>query len=196
MKEGLFSKLCAYIALLLSITMFVLWCCNSGGFKAVNLDSFVGVIVALLAIIVTIVLGWQIYNAIDLRQKIKELDIIKIQFNNQQNKIEELSIQTIHRLNLTWGDISTSQREYQTAFRYYIIALNHSLLLNEPLNIDVIQSAMSFVASQLQKGNKLDEKSYLDVLNTDKAIKRLTKYQLIKNWYEPLYKKFIDNVNK
>ena len=54
------------VALILVAIMFVLWCCNAGGFSAVSLDTFVGVIVALLAIIVTIVLGWQIFNIFEL----------------------------------------------------------------------------------------------------------------------------------
>ena len=61
-----FSDICAYLALLFSVVTILLWICNVGGFTVVSLDTFVGVIVALLAIIVTFVIGWQIYNAIDI----------------------------------------------------------------------------------------------------------------------------------
>ena len=60
-----FSDICAYMALLFSVVTIVLWICNVGGFTVVSLDSFVGVIVALLAIIVTFVTGWQIYNRVE-----------------------------------------------------------------------------------------------------------------------------------
>ena len=51
------TEVCAYSAFGLSVTMFALWTCNAGVFSVVNLDSFVGVIVGLLAIIVTFAIG-------------------------------------------------------------------------------------------------------------------------------------------
>ena len=72
-KKNSFAHICAYLSLAISITMLVLWCCNVGGFTVVNLDSFVGVIVALLAIVVTLAIGWQIFNSIEIRNKIESL---------------------------------------------------------------------------------------------------------------------------
>ena len=72
MKKWSFAHICAFLSLAISVTMLVLWCCNVGGFTVVSLDSFVGVIVALLAIVVTLAVGWQIYNRIDFKNRIKE----------------------------------------------------------------------------------------------------------------------------
>ena len=91
-----FGIICSSIALLLSIVLIVLWCFNAGGFTVVTLDSFVAVIVSLLAVIVTFVLGWQIYNTIELKEKIKELENLKGQFAAQNETINNLTIKTRH----------------------------------------------------------------------------------------------------
>ena len=49
-------------SILTVVAMIAMWIWESRKICVVELDSFVGVIVALLAIIVTIVLGWQIFN--------------------------------------------------------------------------------------------------------------------------------------
>lgn len=89
MKKISFANICACASLFISMVLLVLWCCNVGGFTVVSLDSFVGVIVALLAIIVTLAVAWQIYNAIDIRNKIDELKnwktILKIKRNRLNN---------------------------------------------------------------------------------------------------------------
>ena len=74
MKKWSLAHICAYLSLAISVTLLVLWCCDVGGFTVVSLDSFVGVIVALLAIIVTLAIGWQIYNSIELNERIKKLN--------------------------------------------------------------------------------------------------------------------------
>ena len=86
------------VTLILVAIMFVLWCCNAGGFSAVSLDTFVGVIVALLAIIVTIAIGWQIWAAMDLKSniakldsRIQEIENLKKQFGQQPCRHDPIS---------------------------------------------------------------------------------------------------------
>lgn len=88
MRKCSFAHICAYLSLAISITMLALWCCNVGGFEVVSLDSFVGVIVTLLvtllAIIVAVAIGYQIYNGIEVKNKIEELNILKEKINKQE----------------------------------------------------------------------------------------------------------------
>lgn len=195
MKKGSFSGPCAYVALVISLVLLSLWCCNAGGFSVVNLDSFVGVIVALLAIMITIVLGWQIFNSIELKQKIQELDKIKKQFQEQQDTVNQLSIQTYHRMNATWGDISNDRKNYVNAFSYYLVALKYSLSLNEPLNITSLKMRLEFTSKNIKKGMNQDQDLYQSVINNDQEIRNSSNYQYIENWYEPMINKSIDNIN-
>lgn len=196
MKNNTFSKLCGYAGFALSIVLIILWCCNTGGFSVVNLDSFVGAIVALLAILITIVLGWQIYNAIEMKQKIHELEILKNQFAEQKETVEQLANKTRHCILLTWGDDAADNDENEESFRYYIAALKFSMMLKKPLNIDVIQRQLNTVANRIKKGASHQKEFYQEVLNDNRIIRNMPNYVYIKTWYEPLFDIYISNVNK
>lgn len=195
MSKNMFSKLCGYVGCALSIVLIVLWCCNAGGFSVINLDSFVGVIVALLAVLITIVLGWQIYNAIEMKQKINELETLKNQFADQKETLEQLSHKTKHGVLLTWGSDSARANHFPAAFRYYVSSLKYSMLLKEPLNIDVIQRDLVLISQKIKKGDNLKKEIFDYVINEDKEIRSLPNYIYIKSWYEPSFEKFISNVN-
>jgi len=69
------------IALIGVISVWVLWFCDSLKLSVIGLDTFIGVIVALLALIFTVTVGYQIINAIELKGKIAELE-------QRQNRID------------------------------------------------------------------------------------------------------------
>ena len=181
-------------AIAFSGVMFIMWCCNAGGFSAVSLDTFVGVIVALLAIIVTFVLGWQIFNIFELKNKIDEVNELKSQFEKQNACIDELSIKTEHRLFLTWGDIAFELNQYDNAVYYYIISLSHSLKLHDPINvpklITVLQAGCGLISAKV----KLDTKSKENLCAANKSILESPYFCCIKDNYERIYSQYIQNV--
>ncbi len=88
MKNFNRAHICAYVSLTISVILITLWICNAGGFTVVSLDSFVGIIVALLGIIVTFAVAWNIYNGIDLRDEVKEVkDEFKVEVEKDENRI-------------------------------------------------------------------------------------------------------------
>ena len=52
------------------ITCVTIWACKNLELKAISLEVFIGVIVALLAVIVTFVVAWQINNTLEINNKI------------------------------------------------------------------------------------------------------------------------------
>ena len=104
MNKWSLAHICAYISLGISITLLVLWCCNVGGFTVVNLDSFVGVIVALLAIVVTLAVGWQIYNSFEIKGKIEELSALKEIINVQEKTIKQETGKSQHLISYILGN--------------------------------------------------------------------------------------------
>ena len=127
------------------ITLILLWVCNVWKFSVIGIETFIGVIVALLAIIVTFVVGWQIYSTLDLKSiikeydvRIKEVEVLKKQFMYQQDKIEQLTFMNKHITGLTWGKTAIKEEKWTAAFRYLIISLHSSLLLKSSINIDSI----------------------------------------------------------
>lgn len=107
--------------------------------SVVSLDTFIGVIVALLAIIFTVIVGWQIINAIEMRDRMAELEK---QHNNlvENERIlaENDRLHTKEAYNLQsglCGEIAESYRtkgQYIEAFTFYHAALYFAILSERP----------------------------------------------------------------
>lgn len=131
-----------------------------------------------------------------MKQKIHELEILKNQFAEQKETVEQLANKTRHCILLTWGDDAADNDENEESFRYYIAALKFSMMLKNPLNIDVIQRQLNTVANRIKKGASHQKEFYQEVLNDNRIIRNMPNYVYIKTWYEPLFDIYISNVNK
>ena len=182
------------IALIFVAIMFVLWCCNVGGFSTVNLDTFVGVIVALLAIIVTIAIGWQIFNIFELKNKIEEVNELKKQFGEQQKYIEQLTLKNQHVTGYTWGKSCVKEEDWFHAFRFLLISLHASLQLEIPANIGMIFKHLRTVSTNIKLHTKCSEKRYQEVIATDENIRSLHNFPIIEDEYLKLYNKIFAKI--
>jgi hypothetical protein len=189
------------VALILVAIMFVLWCCNAGGFSAVSLDTFVGVIVALLAIIVTIAIGWQIWAAMDLKSniakldsRIREIENLKKQFGQQQEKIEQLSLKNQHLMGYTWGKSAYKEGKWILAFRFFILSLSSSLQLKSPMNVEGILSHIDEISKKTQTRMKLERKLYAEIVDADKKIRSLNNFSLIEARYKTSYDSILSKI--
>ena len=172
--------------------MIVLWCCNAGGFKVVSLDSFVGVIVALLAIVVTLVLGWQIYNALELKAKIEELDNLKKKLDRQEKEITEQSNYAYHLIFGSLANIEMYNKNYARAFLYLTTSLDTTMSSDNPINVDAILERMEISASEIKQGTLCTDIN--DIHNSDNNIRGSKLYDMIKPRYEKIYNDFISKV--
>lgn len=91
MKKENLSILFSLIALVGVVTVWGLWICNTLRLSVVSLDSFIGVMITLLGILVTFAIGWQIINALEIKAKLKEIEIIKMNLSKQQEDFVEFS---------------------------------------------------------------------------------------------------------
>ena len=112
MKEKL-SLILSAISLVGVLSVWVLWMCESIEFSVVSLDSFVGVIVALLAIIVTVAIGYQIINAIEVKEEIKLLKERQIVFSENEQRFIKMAN------NLQAGNSSTTSQLYAAKGEYF-----------------------------------------------------------------------------
>ena len=181
------------ISLLIVIAIVCLWMFKSREIAVVTLDTFIGVIVALLAIIVTIVLGWQIFNIFELRQKIEEVNNLKSQFNKQSEKIEKLSLSTDHAMYLTWGDNEIYKENDLLATYYYIISLKHALAMEYTINIPKIKKSLMSCKTKIKEKRKISSSIIAKIENADKEIRESTAYCCIKDFYDEIYKNFIEH---
>lgn len=193
-KKWSLAHLFAYLSFALSITIMVLWCCNVGGFSVVSLDSFVGVVVALLAIVVTLAIAWQIFNSIEIKTKIEELNALKTRLNAQ----EEDSKTQVYRLNsLVFASLAENElntNNYTVAFSYLMTSLETSMALNEPTNIETIFNRMEYAVSRIKTGTLY--KDMENIRNSDSEIRGTLCYDMIKKRYEKVYNDFISKVKE
>ena len=194
-KKVNWSIVLSIVALIFVAIMFVLWCCNVGGFSAVNLDTFVGVIVALLAIIVTLVLGWQIFNIFELKNKIDEVNELKKQFKEQQNNIQQLTLKNKHVTGFTWGKSAIKEQNWCVAFRYFILSLSASLQLDSPINVEPILGFISEISNNLRPHTKYAKEYYQEIVDADKEIRSLRIFSLIEGKYKESYDKIIAKID-
>lgn len=61
------------LSLVISTTVCLLWICRCWKLCIIGLDAFVGVIVTVLALLFTVVIGFQIINTLDVNKKISDL---------------------------------------------------------------------------------------------------------------------------
>lgn len=194
MKKWSLAHFCGYLSLAISITLLVLWCCNVGGFTVVSLDSFVGVIVALLAIVVTIAIGWQIFNVVDINDKIKKLYILEEKFNKQEKTINQQTKETKHLIMLIYGIEANKEGHSIEAFRYLMASLVCSMLLDKPINAENILNKMKSITNQIKNESVYNHSRIKEIQEYDKKIKASPCYDIIKSRYEDIYKEFNSKV--
>lgn len=193
-KKWSFAHFCAYISLALSFTMLVLWCCNAGGLTVVSLDSFVGVIVALLAIVVTLAIAWQIYNSVDLKAKIEELSILKTKFNKQEKRFEQLNFKSQHLIAMLYGDDAVDRGNDKEAFYFYMHSLQCTMQLNEPINYDNLLVFLKHSVNNMKKGDSLEPDKLNQIRKWDERIRKQPNYHFIKDKYAPVYDNFLSKL--
>lgn len=184
------------VSLIIVVAIIGLWIFKSQEIAVITLDTYVGVIVALLAIIVTIVLGWQIFNIFELRQKMEEMNELKSQFNEQSKKIKKLSLRVEHVMNLTWGDNEMSNKNYGLATYYYIKSLSLALAMDFTMNIPKIKSALKSCKDEMNKTKKKSKISPLIMTKIEcanKEIRGYAAYCCMKDFYDDIYENFIEH---
>lgn len=181
-------------AIILSVVMLIIWCCNAEGFEVVELDTFVGVIVALLAIIVTIVLGWQIINTMEIKSKIEYLNELDNKIKEQQKKHKETTTVIGHLLDLTWAEQSINNSEYGLAFPYCVRSLRKSMQLTKCQNVNKLLQFMEISASEIHNNYIINNESIEEMKQDDRIIREQNNFNLIKDKYEESYNLFFKKI--
>lgn len=181
------------IAIILWTIMIVMWCCRAGGFSAVNLDTFVGVIVALLAIIVTIAVGWQIYNAIELKNKFAKLDELEDNLKRQQSKFENFADDMICENLLTIAEMRRVIDKYAFAYMYATESLVYGLSANHN-DIDYIVRFLGRCVRLIKSQTNIPQDTYNRIVKADKQIRRSNLFHIIGKTYTQTYNEFMSKV--
>ena len=144
MKEKLILIL-SILSLVGVLSIWGLWMFGTMKLSVVSLDTFIGVIVALLAIIFTIIIGWQIINTIEIRSWMNQLEQKQNTLIENEKKLAENDrLQSLEAYNLhaaicqADADSYVEKKQYVEAFAFYHVALCYAILSGTPNQLNRI----------------------------------------------------------
>ena len=193
MKKQSLSILLSLIALVGTISVWGLWICNTLRLSVVSLDNFIGVMVALLGILVTFAIGWQIVNALEIKVKLKEIDIIKMNLSKQQEDFVEFSNNIKCENLLTVAEIRLDAKGYSEAFMYALEALSYGVYCHVN-NLEYILDTLAICEEKIPKGRKVYKDYYERITMADKKIRSSQNFYAVRLNYTSTYDSFIKKI--
>ena len=179
-----------------------LWLFGTMKLSVISLDTFIGVIVALLAIIFTIIIGWQIVNTIDMRDRMAELE--KRQnalIENERLLAENDKLFQKEAYNLHAGICGESaesyiaKESYAEAFAFYHTALHYAILADQKNQLNrVIQ--LQNLLQLITAGPSINLSSLAIQIKTDmEGIRNTTSYRnCLSEVYEQTMQAFLQKM--
>ncbi len=155
-------------------------------------EGVIGIIVALLSLIVTIILGWQIYTAIDVKEKIAVIDELQ---NNQEHKMEQMYDNTCRAIGCAMAAIMDRDKLYVHSYRWLLSALAHSLQTDKPIDVEKLLCDLNRHVKLIEKGTILEENFLREIEESDKRIRGNSSFSCISSKYEEIQKEFIARIN-
>lgn len=146
------SIILSTISIIGVLSVWGLWIYGSLELAVVSLDTFIGVIVALLAIVFTVIIGFQIVNAIDMREKMSQLEKRQMEIlENERQLAENDRLHVMEAYNLQAGingeiaETYFAKGQYIEAFTFYHAALHHAILANQKNQLNRVNQLQSIV---------------------------------------------------
>lgn len=182
------------IAIVLSLAIILLWITGSIGISIVSSDNFVGVSVALLTIIVTLLVGWQIYNAIEIKEKINTINSLESKLANQAHELEQKFNKSNHNLSYIAAQLAIDRENYIDAYRWLINSLQYSVLLDRPRNIDLIINELTQCVALINKNSPIEIMLMEEIESSHNTIIHTPMFDSFRFYYMPIYKEFKDKI--
>ncbi len=192
------NKVCiilSLVSIVLVLTMLGLWICQVLEFSVVSLDSFVGVMVAIMGLLVTFAVGWQILNALEIKSKLTKIEELKNDIHIQEERIEEVANTAEYDLTLMLAHDYIKQEDYLGAIMPAIRAIHLCLVLKTPRDIHIpLRYAKKSLNTLVlyQKTIPLDISKFIVKFNQN--IQKESKYIYIKGQYEEMILPLIDKL--
>jgi hypothetical protein len=182
------------IAIVISIIIVIVWIVNNFQVTTVHLDSFIGVTVALLALLVTIVLGWQIYNAVNINEKIRSIDTLESRLEYQSHELEQKYNMVCHIQAYNSAQLSIDREDYIDAYRWFQNSLQYSSLLDIPINSEIIIGKMKNCVEHINKNSSINMILWEEIESSHETIIHSPLFTSIRSYYMPIYNKLKSNV--
>lgn len=131
MKENIklnWSFWLSLLAFVISLVALCVFICKVEPYSVVTIDTYIGVIAGFIGIAVTLLVGYQIYNAVDLRQRISAVEKLRESIENQQQQFEVLKNEQYESIEIIQARLfyKTSTMAIDT-FLHFHSAIKYSL---------------------------------------------------------------------
>lgn len=192
----------AIVALSLSIVTIILFLIKVSPNSVIDLGTFVGVIAAFIGICVTLLIGYQIYNAVDIKGRLEQVSILKNDLYSANQKIERLQHELYEAVHIIQSRDSQLRNTYSpNVLLHFMEAIPHSLSLSEKseeygklmdeLEKDMMNILLVSFGSGTQEVYEEGVRMMRELLKDyDFAIRNHPNYHMIKFRYESLWNKF------
>lgn len=188
MKKNI-SIILSILALAIASVLAILLVCRNVTLSSISLDTFVGVMVAMIGILVTFAVGWQIINALEIKGKLAEIEKLKADINDQREQMHELAESTKHDSMLVRAQAFYRDGDFINATICSMDSLLHCLPLKVPSNIHLVLHTTEAFMMGINKFATVEEKN--EILRLDEAIRSADNYIFISENYDHIWRKFI-----
>lgn len=188
MKKNL-SIIFSLIALVGVVVLAVVMACLNVSLSNVSLDTFIGVMVTMIGILVTFAVGWQIINALEIKSKLAEIEKIKADVNTQQSNIDKIVARIAYDAAVNRSYTLHKIGEHIKAFVSTLEAIEYCLLIDEYEDLDILLHNLKAFASHSHT-MCCYESDRESMIKYDDQIKKSSKYLLIKDRYEEAVREY------
>lgn len=174
MKCKEFSVIISIASLVVSLILLVSWCVLSFQFSPLDIASYESTVVSVLGVLITLLLGWNIYTIIDVKQVRQDMleskaqvDSIRIAFDEQTQR--QIALADAHaymnfaEMFLLQGKFVFSYTKFIAAIVCYEKAGEHNLAMHQCARIYHLIRTVRRLIAQKQHDYVLDFDLYHDL---------------------------------
>lgn len=161
------SIFCSFASIIMAIIALAK-CAPSSQLHA----DYIGVIVGILALLVTALVGWQIYNAIGMQEAVKKFDRLQKDFeeSNRLLKLQDQRNITLIEAFALYYEAEKENDSIATKYRIYVEALLSFIQSNVPIGNQYVINARTELHGALdaleRNANSFDKKHLVDLNST------------------------------
>lgn len=189
------------LAFVISIVALAVFICKVEPYSVVTIDTYIGVIAGFIGIAATLVIGFQIYSFISIKDKIKEMSTIQEELLNTKENLSQLEKELKGMIYYSEGLIRKEQGNNKEAFEKLHYAILHFADIDskkEELLLYI--KLLSEYVNEISKDDFEEPKEFMisimGALSKDihSKMEKRKYYWAIKDEYEKIYKKLMDKL--
>ena len=190
------SLILSIIAIVGVFGIILLWITNVMEFSVVSLDSFVGVMVALLGVAVTLSIGFQISNVIDMKSQMDKIKILEHTLLQQTKENQDFICSTKSEIGQAFGLMSMFNQKLIPAFDNFHRALYAELCGTMERVCDNLNSLETLNGILISYPPLISEEEIKSIGDIEAEIRKKKEYNAIKDRYDKIMTSFYSNVKQ